>query len=157
MVQFEAPAFQLGFAKKPQFGIGGYISRANAHSVFSFQSGGLGNSSYSTPGYSRNGRWNAYTAPAPSRQPNTTRWAFRICMRLGVLYHHTGPRRRPAFVICYPALSVGHGINDVVDADANPEGRKFLVVLRVIGVFPRIAEIHVVADGHHQAAFVIEI
>src|SRR5579883_697575 len=49
----------------------GYISRANTHSVFSCQSGGIGKFEYSRPGYSRNGRWahndatHARTAAAP--------------------------------------------------------------------------------------------
>src|ERR1035441_3730997 len=51
--------------------------------------------------------------------------------------------------------SVRHRVNDVIDADADAEGGESFGVLRVVGVFPGIAEIHVVADGDHQAAAIV--
>src|ERR1017187_10209968 len=51
--------------------------------------------------------------------------------------------------------SVSHGVDNIVDADADAEGGEPFGVLRVVGVFPGIAEVHVVADGDHEAAVVV--
>src|ERR1700678_2923267 len=48
-----------------------------------------------------------------------------------------------------------HGVNDIVDANANPERGVFLWILGIVGMLPGIAQIHVVADSHHQAALVV--
>src|SRR5579875_3265899 len=76
MVQLDAPSFQLGLYWKPKFGMGGYIRRANAHSVVAFQSGGLGKFSYSTPGYSRNGCWKPHRTPTKATAPGAIRAAL---------------------------------------------------------------------------------
>src|ERR1700735_3419721 len=49
-----------------------------------------------------------------------------------------------------------HGVNDIVDANANPERGVFLWILGIVGMLPGIAQIHVVANGHHQPALVVE-
>src|SRR5450756_183649 len=51
--------------------------------------------------------------------------------------------------------SMRHRVDDVIDADADAEGGELLGVARVVGVFPGIAEIHVVTDGDHQPAVVV--
>ena len=48
-----------------------------------------------------------------------------------------------------------HGVNDVVNADADPERGVFLGIFGIVGVLPGIAEVHVVADGDHEPAFVV--
>jgi hypothetical protein len=48
-----------------------------------------------------------------------------------------------------------HRVDEVVDADADSQGGKGLGVGGVVGVFPGVAQVHVVADDHHQAAFVV--
>ena len=50
---------------------------------------------------------------------------------------------------------MGHGVNDVVHANTEAECGVLFGVQRIIGVFPRIAEIHVVANGHHEPAVVV--
>ena len=54
------------------------MSRAKAHSVFSSQSGVSSNLSYSTPGYCRNGRWNAYSAERKAPAQANRQQAFRM-------------------------------------------------------------------------------
>src|ERR1041384_5911511 len=49
-----------------------------------------------------------------------------------------------------------HRIDDVVDPDAYPEGGIPLRISRVVGVLPRVAKVHVVANRHHDALVVIE-
>src|ERR1039457_5677469 len=51
--------------------------------------------------------------------------------------------------------SVRHRVDDVIDADADAEGGEPFGVLRVVGVLPGIAQIHVVTDGDHQASVVV--
>src|ERR1700733_16113895 len=48
-----------------------------------------------------------------------------------------------------------HGVNNIVDADANAERGVLFRILGIVGVLPGIAQIHVMADGHHEAAFVV--
>src|SRR5262249_59019124 len=43
----------------------------------------------------------------------------------------------------------------VVDADTNTERGELLVVVGIIGVLPRIAQVHIVTDGDHHAALVV--
>ena len=50
---------------------------------------------------------------------------------------------------------VGHGVDDVVEGDADAEGGVFLGIERIVGVLPGIAEVHVVAHGHHHAAAIV--
>src|SRR5579862_6404874 len=52
-------------------------------------------------------------------------------------------------------ILVSHRVNNVIDADANAERGILFRILRIVGVFPGIAQIHVVADGHHQASAVV--
>src|SRR5262245_54820216 len=54
------------------------MSRANAHSVFSCQSGGRGKSSYSRPGYWRKGRCRAYRAETSNNANASCRRALTI-------------------------------------------------------------------------------
>jgi hypothetical protein len=44
---------------------------------------------------------------------------------------------------------VRHRINDIVDANANSERGEFLVVSRVVGPFPGIAEVRLESHRHH--------
>src|SRR5690348_13202798 len=53
-----------------------------------------------------------------------------------------------------PAL-VRHRINDVVDADSKSKGGEPFWVKGIVGVLPRVAEVHIMTDGHHQSAFVV--
>src|ERR1700674_3547140 len=50
---------------------------------------------------------------------------------------------------------VGHRVSDVIEDDAKSKSRKLLGVLRLIGVFPGVAEMHVVADRHHDAPMLV--
>src|ERR1035438_6868878 len=50
---------------------------------------------------------------------------------------------------------VRHGVSDVVDADTNAHAGEPLRILRVVGVLPGIAQVHVETDGHHYSAFVV--
>src|SRR6185312_5342480 len=50
---------------------------------------------------------------------------------------------------------VSHGINEVVCGDFDAERGKLLVILRNVGPFPGIAEIHVVADRDDEAPAII--
>src|SRR5438045_577214 len=50
---------------------------------------------------------------------------------------------------------VRHGVDDVIHPDPDAEGRKLLVIPRVVGPLPRIAQIHVEADRHHDPALVV--
>src|SRR5207245_6719756 len=51
--------------------------------------------------------------------------------------------------------SMRHGVDNVIDAEPDSQRRVLLRVLGVVGVLPGVAEIHVVADGDHEAAFVV--
>src|ERR1035437_4464607 len=51
--------------------------------------------------------------------------------------------------------SVRHRINHVVDADPYAQRREFFQVLGIVRMLPGIAQVHVVADGHHQATVVV--
>src|ERR1700674_1491317 len=50
---------------------------------------------------------------------------------------------------------VGHRVSDVIEDDAKRKSRKLLGVLRLIGVFPGVAEMHVVTDRHHNAPMAV--
>src|SRR4029077_18543932 len=50
---------------------------------------------------------------------------------------------------------VRHRIDDIVDADADPERRESLRVSRQVGELPGIPDIRVEGDGHHQPSLVI--
>src|SRR5271170_2457846 len=52
-------------------------------------------------------------------------------------------------------LLVRHRVRDVVDPDAESERGVLFRILGVVGVLPGIAQVHVVADGDHEAAFVV--
>src|SRR5215472_16914833 len=52
--------------------------------------------------------------------------------------------------------SMRHRVDHVVDPDPDPQRGELFVVLGIVGMFPRIAQIHVVADGDDQPAFVVE-
>src|SRR4051812_17993822 len=51
--------------------------------------------------------------------------------------------------------SVSHGIDDVVDGDTVTQGSVLLRIPRVVGMLPRIAKVHVVADGNHHSPLII--
>ena len=48
-----------------------------------------------------------------------------------------------------------HGIHDVIGGDPQGGLRELFVILRVVGVFPGVAQVHVVADGDHESAMVV--
>src|SRR5579864_196948 len=48
-----------------------------------------------------------------------------------------------------------HGVNYVVDADANPECGVLFWVVGGIGPLPGIAHIGIESHGHHEAAFIV--
>src|SRR5262245_5918080 len=48
-----------------------------------------------------------------------------------------------------------HRIDHVVNADADAESGEFFRILWVVGVLPRIAQVHVVADRDHQTAVIV--
>src|SRR6266700_2916687 len=52
-------------------------------------------------------------------------------------------------------MSVGHGVDNVVDADADGTGCRVLRIAGVVGEFPRVANIGVISDGNHDAPFVV--
>ena len=58
-----------------------------------------------------------------------------------------GARRRVA--------SMRHRIGDVVHGYADAQGGELLGIVGIVGVLPGVAQIHVVADGDHQAALVV--
>lgn len=51
---------------------------------------------------------------------------------------------------------MGDGVEDVVDAEAVGKAGHIGGVFGHVGVLPGIADIHVVADGDEQAAFIVE-
>src|SRR5882724_7766118 len=51
--------------------------------------------------------------------------------------------------------SVREVVNEVVHRDAICQRSPLLGILSFVGVLPRIAEIHVVADRHHQPVLVV--
>jgi hypothetical protein len=51
--------------------------------------------------------------------------------------------------------SVRHGVDDVIHSDTYAERGEPFGILGVVGVFPGVAKVHVVADGYHQAAVVV--
>src|SRR5689334_8374991 len=51
--------------------------------------------------------------------------------------------------------SVRHGIDDVVDADADSERRELFVIVRIVGPFPGIADVGVERHRHHQPAAIV--
>ena len=48
-----------------------------------------------------------------------------------------------------------HGVDDVVDTDAETEGGEFFGVAGFVGELPGVAEIGVEGHGDHDAAFVV--
>ena len=50
---------------------------------------------------------------------------------------------------------MGHGVHDVVEDDAESKSGKFLGILRTVGPLPGVAEVHVGADGDHDAAAIV--
>src|SRR5579883_2199430 len=102
----------------------GYISRANTHSVFSCQSGGIGKFEYSRPGYSRKGRCahndatHARTAAAPKS------------------------RRREAISVRIPPLARGHRVR---------ETKRMRSLLLLLAALPLAAQ-YVDAREHRAAA-----
>src|ERR1700730_12602174 len=50
---------------------------------------------------------------------------------------------------------VGHRVDNVIEDDAKSQSRKLLGVLRLIGVFPGVAEMHIVANRYHDASVLI--
>jgi hypothetical protein len=50
---------------------------------------------------------------------------------------------------------VRHRVNHVIDADADAESRELLRIFGIVGVLPGVAQIHIVADGHHQAMMLV--
>src|SRR6516165_6486520 len=51
--------------------------------------------------------------------------------------------------------SMSHRVHDVVDPNPDAQRRESFGIIGVVGVFPRIPQIHVEADRHHQAALVV--
>ena len=84
--------------------------------------------SYSTPGNWRKGRWKAKRADA--EQDGDAEEGRRVA-------------------------SMRHRIVDVVHGYADAQGGELFGVLGIVGVLPGIAQIHVVADGDHEAALVV--
>src|SRR5450432_1512145 len=118
------------------------MRRAKAHSVFSCQSLGMGKSLYSTPGYSRKGRWAGSTprkTAEKARPPDNHHESLRVLMSGRV-----------------PSVSlVRHRVDHVIDADADAERRVLLRVFGIVGMLPGIAQVHIVADGGHEAALIV--
>src|ERR1017187_6081148 len=50
---------------------------------------------------------------------------------------------------------VGQIVDEIVHRDAVGQRRPLLVVAGIVGPFPGVAQVHVVADGHHHAALVV--
>ena len=70
-----------------------------------------------------------------------------------------GERDRPACVdgirsTCRERL-MRHRVDDVVQERAHRDGRELLRIRRRVGVLDGVAQVHVVADGHHHAPFVV--
>src|SRR5690349_7692927 len=45
--------------------------------------------------------------------------------------------------------SMTHRIHHIIQRDPNPQRRILLRVRRIVRVLPRIAQVHIEADGHH--------
>ena len=50
---------------------------------------------------------------------------------------------------------MSHGVDDVIYTDADAERRILLGIFGIVGVLPGIAQIHVMADRHHDPALVV--
>src|SRR5579862_3628288 len=64
---------------------------------------------------------------------------------------HREPRSRS----CLPARLVRHAIHDVIEPHAKSHGSEIFRISRIVRPFPGVAQVHVVADGDHHAAFVV--
>src|SRR6516164_3042530 len=53
------------------------------------------------------------------------------------------------------STSVGHRVDHVIDADADAKGSEAFRVGRVVGPFPRVADVRFESDSDRQTAFVI--
>src|SRR5258708_3307479 len=51
--------------------------------------------------------------------------------------------------------SMGHGVYHVIPSKPYRQVRKLLRIPRRVGPFPRVADVGIEADGHHDAAFVV--
>src|SRR5579862_1239851 len=56
---------------------------------------------------------------------------------------------------CLPARLVRHAIHDVIEPHAKSHGSKIFRISRIVGPFPGVPEVHIVADGNDHAAFVV--
>src|SRR5205807_2068740 len=84
--------------------------------------------------------------------PSTTR-APRITIAAGWAHRPTEKRKTAIRRTTSPS-SVRHRIDHVVDPDPYAERRELLGISRIVRVLPGIAQVHVVADGHQQAAVI---
>src|SRR6516225_9702006 len=48
-----------------------------------------------------------------------------------------------------------HRVDDVINSNADAEGGEFFRVSGVVGVFPGVAEVHIVTDGGHDATVIV--
>ena len=97
----------------------------------------------------RDHRDRAATAPTSASAPSRTRCPLRK-RRQRILEEKLEHGGRLA-----GRRSVRHAVHDVVDADAKRHRRERLRILGIVGPFPGIAQMHVVADGHDDAALVV--
>src|SRR5258708_3522413 len=58
-------------------------------------------------------------------------------------------------VVGWLRVSVRHCVDHIVHADPKPECGEPFRILRIVGMLPRIAKVHIVAYGDHQASLVV--
>src|ERR1019366_4728917 len=87
--------------------------------------------------------------------PSRTKSPFEKTVR-GYLKRNSNISGAPADgVAARNSTSMRYSIHDVIDAYPKSQRGELLRIARIVSPFPGIAEVHVVANGHHDAALVV--
>src|SRR5581483_11015985 len=114
------------------------------------------------------------------RQPRITRWRPRPKMNqpsaaaaqaISIHSSHTGHRAsstrlpfennahgyfsRNSTMAGSPRDSMTHRVDQVIHPNSHAERGESFRILRIVGMLPRVAQIHVVAHGHHDPPLVV--
>src|ERR1700704_4498057 len=86
--------------------------------------------------------------PRPSTKPRTRQsGGLQVKPDSGSIYD--------ARIAARSLPSVRHSVHDVIDPHPKSQRGKFLRITGIVGPFPGVAEVHVVADSYHDAAPVV--
>src|SRR5581483_7178153 len=100
-------------------------------------------------------RW--HKAPRASRRsPRRSGFAGQASACAGIQARPlVGLKPAAALVSRRTITLVRHRVHDIVRHNPKRQCGELLVVTWIIGIFPRVAQIHVVRDGHHQSALIV--